>query len=63
MFEPDASRVLFEPALSGEYLAKRFGEALWESPLGAYLNTLPEVEADRIESGLVARLLIEIGID
>lgn len=51
---------MFEPRINGEYLRKRFSEAVWESPLTEHLD--PDVW-DTVVDRLVERLLIEVGCE
>jgi hypothetical protein len=48
-----------DPACSAEYLRKRFGERIWDSPFAEYLYTLTEADADQVVDNLVQGLLIE----
>jgi hypothetical protein len=50
----------FDPALSAEYLRKRFGEAIWESPLAEHLD--PGAWGTAVDA-LVERLLTEVGCE
>lgn len=45
---------------SPEYLAKRFAERLWDSPLADFLHALPDEMADKIATDLITGLLLEI---
>lgn len=51
----------FDPSINGEYLNKRFDEAVWESPLARLLYDLDEDDAQRMVDALVNRLLVEVG--
>jgi hypothetical protein len=50
----------FDPRVNGEYLRKRFGEAIWESPLMYHVDA---DEVDPLVDALVDRLLIEMGAE
>ena len=53
----------FCPRVNGEYLRKRFAEAILESEAGIHLGLLPEAIADRMVSALVERLITECGAE